>query len=135
MKKLTIRIDDDLNDVIEQNAAKAKVSVNKYVGDILTGALAGEINIASRLDNYESNIYALQYLQNTESAFLQQTMRVLFSRTDMMMDMLKNNGFKAPDSKLKVEKAKDEIGKLVKRSVQETENFSDIWQVSEIQTE
>ncbi len=79
MKKLTVRIDDELNDVIEKNAAKANVSVNKYVGELLAGALAGDVNIAGRLDNYERNIYALQFLQNTESAFPKKSMRVCFA--------------------------------------------------------
>ena len=43
MKKLTVRIDDELNDVIEKNAAKANVSVNKYVGGCKHCRKAGQL--------------------------------------------------------------------------------------------
>lgn len=127
MRHFSIRIEESIAEAIENTAKKDGLSINKKINQILQSAVDGEVNIADRLDKYETAMYELQFMVSLQSSFFQESMRVLFTRTNMIIDMLKTAAFKYPDVSTELAKAKEDIEKVVKKSIAEVQGNIDIW--------
>lgn len=131
MKKYTVYLEDSVGYEIDRKASSEDISINKYLKKIIEKHLAGDVSIADRLDKYETNLYEMQLLQGIQSEFIKECMRILFTRTDLLINALKSVDCQLPDSNVMIDKAKDNIDHVIKKSVLNTKHFEDTWKIDE----
>lgn len=82
--------------------------------------------VESRLDKLELKLYELQYEKELQSSFMQESTRVMLSRTSIIIDMLKASGIEQPNSMEKLQTAIKDLDKLINKTKVAITSSSDL---------
>ena len=85
--------------------------------------------VESRLDKLELKLYELQYEKELQSSFMQESTRVMLSRTSIIIDMLKASGIEQPNSMEKLQTALKDLDKLINKTKAAITSSSDLWKL------
>lgn len=89
--------------------------------------------VESRLDKLELKLYELQYEKELQSSFMQESTRVMLSRTSIIIDILKASGIEQPNSMEKLQTAIKDLDKLINKTKVAITSSSDLWKLDSAQ--
>ena len=124
-ESIHIRIPDNVKEEVRKQAQTSGISFNKYVSETITEGGSVE----SRLDKLELKLYELQYVNELQSSFMQESTRVMLSRTSIIIDMLKASGIEQPNSMEKLQTAIKDLDKLINKTKAAITSSSDLWKL------
>ena len=125
-ESIHIRIPENVREELKKQAQTSGVSFNKYVSDLLEKSITEGGSVESRIDKLELKLYELQYVNELQSAFMQESTRVMLSRTSIIIDMLKASGIEMPNSMEKLQIAINDLDKLVAKTRSVITSSSDL---------
>lgn len=128
-ESIHIRIPENVRKELKKQAQTSGVSFNKYVSDFLEKSITEGGSVESRLDKLELKLYELQYVNELQSSFMQESTRVMLSRTSIIIDMLKASGIEQPNSMEKLQTAIKDLDKLTKKVKSIVLTNADIWKI------
>ena len=128
-ESIHIRIPENVREELKKQAQTNGVSFNKYVSDLLEKSITEGGSVESRLDKLELKLYELQYVNELQSSFMQESTRVMLSRTSIIIDMLKASGIEQPNSMEKLQTAIKDLDKLTKKVKSIVLTNADIWKI------
>lgn len=128
-ESILIRIPENVREELKKQAQTSGISFNKYLSDLLEKTITEGGSIESRLDKLELKLYELQYVNELQSAFMQESTRVMLSRTSIIIDMLKASGINMPNSMEKLQSAIKDLDKLINKTRSAITTSSDIWKL------
>ena len=85
--------------------------------------------VESRLDKLELKPYELQYVNEFQASSMQESTRVMLSRTSIIIDMLKASGIEQPNSMEKLQTALKDLDKLINKTKAAITSSSDLWKL------
>ena len=128
-ESIHIRIPENVRNELKKQAQTRGISFNKYVSDLLEKSITEGGSVESRLDKLELKLYELQYVNELQSSFMQESTRVMLSRTSIIIDMLKASGIEQPNSMEKLQTAIKDLDKLTKKVKSIVLTNADIWKI------
>ena len=128
-ESIHIRIPENVREELKKQAQTIGISFNKYVSDLLEKSITEGGSVESRLDKLELKLYELQYVNELQSSFMQESTRVMLSRTSIIIDMLKASGIEQPNSMEKLQTAIKDLDKLTKKVKSIVLTNADIWKI------
>ena len=128
-ESIHIRIPENVRNELKKQAQTSGISFNKYVSDLLEKTITEGGSVESRLDKLELKLYELQYVNELQSSFMQESTRVMLSRTSIIIDMLKASGIEQPNSMEKLQTAIKDLDKLINKTKAAITSSSDLWKL------
>lgn len=128
-ESIHIRIPKNVREALKKQAQTSGVSFNKDVSDLLEKTITEGGSVESRLDKLKLKLYELQYLNELQSSFMQESTRVMLSRTSIIVDMLKASGIEQSNSMEKLQTAIKDLDKLIDKTKAAIKSSSDLWKL------